>query len=142
MPTEPSNDVLTKLLEVQREQLTWTRFLARKGLEESLRSVLKDSRHQTAYELSDGEHTQTQIGQQAGLDQSTISELWKRWRRMGLLRDDGGRPRHMIALTDLGWDVPLPKTPLDRAKGKKSPAAEPSPMTANDSGGEPPPAGL
>ena len=118
MANPPTNDPVTALLkeliDVQRETLTWTRFNARRALEESLRATLKDPRHQAAYQLSNGERTQAEVGSEAGLDQSTISQLWARWRKLGLLRDDTKRPKHLVALDDLGWELPK------RARQKQS----------------------
>lgn len=131
MANPPNNDpvqaLLTELIAVERENLIWTKFNARRALEETLRATLKDPRHQAAYELSNGARTQTEIGLRAGLDQSTISQLWARWRRLGLLRDDVGRPKHLVALEDLGWEVALsPKQQRQRKETDRSeqPAAE------------------
>jgi hypothetical protein len=120
--SDPAYLLMKELVAVQRENLTWTKFNARRALEETLRATLKDARHQAAYELSNGERTQTEVGASVGLDQSTISQLWGRWRRLGLLQDDtGGRPKHLIALEDLGWDVALlPKATRARSKDKTS----------------------
>lgn len=115
---DPQQTLLKELIALQREHLTWTKFNARNALEDALRSTLKDPRHQAAYELSDGERTQTDIGQTVGLDQSTISQLWSRWRRLGLLQDDARRPKHLISLEDLGWEVPLVTKQRSRTKEK------------------------
>jgi hypothetical protein len=98
-----SNEEEVSLL---RELVLWTRFLAREPLQRSLRDVLTDPRHQWAYELTDGERTQTDIASAVQLDQTTISDLWAKWRRLGLLDDRGRRPSKLISLNDLGWDLP------------------------------------
>lgn len=100
-----SNDEELMLL---RELVIWTRFLAREPLQRSLREVLTDPRHQWAYELTDGERTQTEIATAVQLDQTTISDLWAKWRRLGLLDDQGRRPSKLISLNDLGWDLARP----------------------------------
>lgn len=128
--SDPLHTLLKELIAVQRENLTWTKFNARRALEESLRATLKDPRHQAAYELSNGDRTQTEIGLKVGLDQSTISQLWARWRRLGLLQEGTGRPKHLIALEDLGWEVALlPKPPRNKGKGEstsEAPGEEPA----------------
>jgi hypothetical protein len=91
--------------ELLTEILMWTKFMARPGLSDSLTQVLKDPRHKLAYEATDGNRTQTEVGKVAGLDQTTVSELWQRWRRLGLLNDTGNRPARLISLIDLGWDL-------------------------------------
>jgi hypothetical protein len=99
-----------RLEEMVEELLIWTRFMARPALVESLGSVLKDPKHKLAYELTDGNRTQGEVGKQAGLDQTTVSDLWGRWRRLGLLNDTGKRPAKLISLADIGWDLKLKAT--------------------------------
>jgi hypothetical protein len=93
--------------ELLEEILVWTKFQARPALAEALTNVLKEPRHQVAYEVTDGNRTQAEVGKLAGLDQTTISELWARWKRLGLVNDTGRRPAHMISLLDLGWDLKM-----------------------------------
>lgn len=117
MANQPSNE--TSMASLLQELVTWTKFTARQSLEQTLRSVLKDPRHQAAYELSDGTRTQSEIGSAVGLDQSTISQLCARWRRLGLLREGEKRPRNLMSLSDLGWDVSLvPKPQRRRRQGQ------------------------
>lgn len=99
-----------RVLEFLEELVMWTRFMARGQVEQTLNAVLKDPKHRTVYELTDGGRTQTQIGEIVGLDQSTVSDLWARWRKAGLLRENAGRPKHLISLSALGWEVPLPSS--------------------------------
>jgi hypothetical protein len=93
--------------ELLAELLVWTRFMARPALAESLTHVLKDQKHRLAYELTDGNRTQVEIGKLAGLDQTTVSDLWGRWRRLGLLNETTKRPSRLVSLVDLGWDLKL-----------------------------------
>lgn len=90
-----------------QEILTWTKFMARPALSETLTAVLTDSRHKLAYELTDGNRTQGEVGKLAGLDQTTVSDLWAKWRRLGLLSDTPKRPARLTSLSDLGWDLKL-----------------------------------
>ena len=87
------------------ELLLWTKFMARPALSESLVAVLKEPKHKAAYELTDGNRTQGEVGKLSGLDQTTVSDLWAKWRRLGLLNDAGKRPARLISLSDLGWDL-------------------------------------
>jgi hypothetical protein len=96
------NDRTVALLE---ELVAWTRFAARGQLEALLRQTLVDERHQAAYEATDGERTQQQVADVAGLDQTTVSDLWARWRRLGIVRDVGRRPTRLVSLADFGWEV-------------------------------------
>lgn len=93
-----------------------TRFAARDALEKTLAAVLRDKKHQQAFELSDGSRTQSEVGDLVGLGQSAISDLWKRWRRLGLLQERSLRMARIVSLIDLGWDVPLPNSPKTRQR--------------------------
>ncbi len=95
-----------KTLALIEELVALTRFTARDAMERALRATLRDERHQLAYELSDGSHTQTQVALAAGLSQSAMSDLWKKWRQMGLLTVRGTTNQHLVSLSDLGWDIP------------------------------------
>lgn len=98
------------------ELVLWTRFLAREPLQSALRDTLQDRRHQWAYELTDGNRTQAEIAKVVGLDQTTVSDLWTKWRRLGLLDDRSRRPRKLISLTDLGWDIAVKTGRSPRSK--------------------------
>lgn len=118
----------TQIVELLEELVVWTRFMARTQLEEALRLALTDPKRQAAYELTDGERSQSEIAAQVGIDQSTVSDLWARWRRLGLVRETRRRPMHLARLTDLGWAVPLgAATGPRRAEGKAS-AGRPNPV--------------
>ncbi len=100
--SDKSEELLTELL-------VWTRFMARPALAESLTVVLKDPKHRLAYELTDGNRTQVEIGKVSGLDQTTVSDLWGKWRRLGLLNETTKRPARLISLVDLGWEIKIPR---------------------------------
>lgn len=89
-----------------REILAWTRFANRAAFVSTLNQVLADPRHLIAYELSDGTRGQTTIANESRLSQPTISTLWSKWRRLGLVMDEGGRARHLIRPSDVGIDIP------------------------------------
>jgi hypothetical protein len=111
----------TRVVELLEELVVWTRFIARAQLEGALRSALTDPKRQAAYELTDGERSQSEIASLVGIDQSTVSDFWARWRRLGLIREIGRRPKHLVRLTDLGWTVPTEAAATPgRAKGRAS----------------------
>lgn len=91
--------------ELLEELVAWTRFIARPQLENALRAILKDDRHQVAYELTDGLRTQTDIAKLAGIDQTTVSDLWARWRKAGIVRTRDRKAERLASLSDLGWAV-------------------------------------
>jgi hypothetical protein len=84
------------------ELVAWTRFANRQALLEVWKDVLRDPKHLRAYELSDGSRSQKEVGEQSGLSQPTISTLWIRWRRLGLVVEVGGRICHIARPSDLG----------------------------------------
>lgn len=106
------------------ELLAYTRFMARDALEQTLRSIVKDERHRIALELTDGTRSQSQVGSEAGLAQSAISDLWKKWRRLGLVRERDGRHQHLVRPSDLGFGAAV--TP------KRSDAQPPSSTNAKE----------
>ena len=89
------------------EILAWIRFSNRSDLVKSIES-LTDPRHLVALELTDGTRTQAQVAKSTGLSQATISNLWNKWRRLGLVIDRAGRTEHLARPTDLGVEVPQP----------------------------------
>src|SRR5688500_15724877 len=98
-----NEDQVIVLLE---ELVAWTRFSARDALEATLRKTLSDPKHLKAYDLSDGSRSQTEIADASGLSQPTVSLLWQKWRRLGIVRDHEGRARHLVKPSDLGVDMP------------------------------------
>lgn len=113
MTLNDSTDLLDELVSL-------TRFMARDSLERALRTALRDEKHRIAFELTDGSRTQTEVARQADLSQPAMSDLWKKWRRMGLVRDGKQGMRHLVALADLGWETPATPSPRSRIGGPRS----------------------
>src|SRR5437879_4703729 len=90
--------------ELLEELVAWARFQNRATFVETVQAVMVDPRHLRAYEATDGTRTQSQVAQFAGLGQPTISGLWTRWRRMGLLLDRE-RPKHILRPSDVGIPI-------------------------------------
>jgi hypothetical protein len=84
------------------ELLNWTKFAHRKALIETLRDVLADPKHLAAYEATDGTRSQGQVASAAGITQQSISTLWTKWRRLGIVSDVDGRACHLAKPSDLG----------------------------------------
>jgi hypothetical protein len=93
-----------RLVELLEELVAWTRFASRTALIGLLDAEGKDAKHLLAFELSDGTRSQKQVGDLVGLSQPSVSLLWKRWRRLGIARDVGGRARHIARPTDIGME--------------------------------------
>lgn len=99
-------DMNSRQLELLEELVTWTRFANRDAVITTITSVMQDPRHLRAYEATDGQRTQGQVGTYAGLSQPAVSGLWSRWRRLGLVTERGGRIQHLVRPSDLGIHVP------------------------------------
>jgi len=84
------------------ELVAWTRFANLDRLTKALEGILRDPKHLAAYEATDGSRSQTQVAQVSGLSQPSVSALWGRWRRLALVVETDGRPRHLIRPSDLG----------------------------------------
>jgi hypothetical protein len=100
------------------ELLAWTRFAHREALLRVLDEVLTDDRHLRAYELTDGSHTQAEVAGGAGLAQPSISALWQKWRRLGLIHEQGGRATHLVHPADVGLERSI--RPRSRAASVQS----------------------
>jgi CRP-like cAMP-binding protein len=92
--------------EILEELLAWTKFASNEALLETLRSTLADREEFLAYEASDGTRTQAQVAEAAGISQPTVSRMWSRWRRLGLLRVVDGRGHHLASAAELGLTPP------------------------------------
>lgn len=102
-----SGDTNERILEVLAELLVWTKFATLDRLISTLRAVLVDSRHAKAYELTDGNRSQVDVAKGSGLSQPAVSGLWAKWRRLGIVQDRGGRPKHLVRPSDFGLVVSL-----------------------------------
>lgn len=92
------------IVELLEELVAWTRFKSRTTLLDIWDSVLKDDRHLLAYELSDGTRSQKEVGDAAAISQPTVSGLWQRWRRLGIVRVSGTRVAHIARPSDMGME--------------------------------------
>jgi hypothetical protein len=107
-----------RTVELLEELVAWTRFGARAALLELWETVLKDDKHLLAYELSDGTRSQKEVGDAAGLSQPTVSTLWQRWRRLGIVRPSGNRVAHLAKPSDMGME--RAQQLVSRGRGKAS----------------------
>lgn len=92
-------------VEVLEELLAWTRFSNRSAFVEMVASVMKDPKHLIAFEATDGHRSQGEVAAEAGVSQPTVSALWTKWRRLGLVVG-AERPRHLTRPSDLGIEIP------------------------------------
>lgn len=95
-----------RAVELLQELLDWTRFAHRGALADTLRDVLSDPRHFKAYAKTDGKCSQREVANAAGLSQPAISNLWTRWRKLGIVREAHGRVQHLVNPEDIGLEAP------------------------------------
>lgn len=107
----------TEIKELLAQMVMWTQFANRRAILETWDSVLSDDLHLLAYELSDGSRTQTQVANESGLSQPTLSGLWTKWKRLGIARNQGSVVVHLARPSDFGVEramrliTPKAKTP-------------------------------
>jgi hypothetical protein len=110
-----------RVIELLEELVAWTRFGSRYALLELWESALKDDKHLLAYELTDGTRGQKDVGDAAGLSQPTVSLLWQRWRKLGIVRATGSRIAHLARPSEMGME--RAQTLIAGLKDKAVPAA-------------------
>ena len=102
--------LLTRNQHTLDEMLMWLRITGAEKARNTLESALDTSEKRLVYQLSDGRTTR-EINAASGVSIATISNYWKRWFRIGLMKKvivKGGGERHFRAfdLEDLGVEVP------------------------------------
>lgn len=60
------------------------RLFAQGELEKRLAGVFDQPRELSVYELSDGERSTREIEEITGVAKDTVSDLWKKWHRIGI----------------------------------------------------------
>ena len=51
-----------------------------------------------------GSRTQVEVANTTKVSQPTVSGLWNKWRRLGLIRDVDGKAVHLVRPSDLGLE--------------------------------------
>lgn len=102
------------------ELVAWTRFTARDALVRVLKEVLVESKHLAAYEFTDGTRTQKEIGDASGLSQPTVSTLWQRWKRLGIVREAAVGVCHLAHPADLGLSAEDQVTPASKGSKRRA----------------------
>lgn len=123
-------ELTTDAVQILREILRWSRFENFPKLRKILLDTLKTDQEKLVYELTDGEKSRYDIAEETGISDSTVRSWWERWYNLGILEPSGkrkGRPQKIVALEDMGIEVPKipPKKP--EVKEEKVTKAEPKP---------------
>ena len=108
-------DELQELVEIREclaELVRLTRVQTFPNIKACLENSLGSPKERLAYDLTDGEHSQTQIAKAVGVTQPAVSYWWNKWRKLGLTDKSDrypGRQQRCFALRDFGIPVPSPK---------------------------------
>jgi transposase len=115
----------TDSVQILREILRWSRFENFPKLRKILLDTLKTPEEKLVYELTDGEKSRYDIAKETGIQDSTVRSWWERWYNLGILEPSGkrkGRPQKIMALEDMGIEVP--KMPTKKPEVKKEKVTE------------------
>lgn len=74
----------TRVVELLKELLKWTRFRGMLKAKDVLESTLRTERDRLIYHRSDGKSTR-EIGRLCGVGKDTVSRLWKSWNTIGMV---------------------------------------------------------
>lgn len=86
----------------------WLRFSCRNALKETVRFTLRDDRDRIIYEMTDGNNSTTEISKKANCSQPTVSNIWNRWKKIGIVVEVSGvagRCKVLCTLDELGIDI-------------------------------------
>lgn len=114
-------------LELLREILRWNRFENFPKLRKLLLDTLETDIEKLVYEFTDGERSRYDIAKELGIPDSTVRSWWGGWYNLGILEPSGkrkGRPQKIIALEDMGIEVPKIPSRKTKTKSEKAPKSE------------------
>ncbi len=120
-------------VQILREILRWYRFENFPKLRKTLLDNLKTDQEKVVYELTDGENSRPDVAKQTGIPDSTVRNWWEKWYNLGILEPSGkrkGRPQKIMALEDMGIEVP--KIPLLKPAEKQERVAVEEPKHAEE----------
>jgi hypothetical protein len=87
------------------QTLFWLRLLAFDRLRQQVERLVRTDRDKLIYELTDGQHSTTEISKTVGISQPAVSSIWIRWRAEGIVAEVPqirGRCKYVASLDELG----------------------------------------
>lgn len=113
--------------ELLREILRWNRFENFPKLRKLLLDTLETDIEKLVYEFTDGERSRYDVAKELGIPDSTVRSWWDGWYNLGILEPSGkrkGRPQKIMALEDMGIEVPKVPSQKPDIKEEKAPKSE------------------
>ena len=97
-----TDELLTELIDLQREANRWLRVMALPAVSEALSGALTTPEARRVYQASDG-RTSREVGADAGVSHPTVLRYWNRWARGALVEQVAlGRYRRVVSLDEVG----------------------------------------
>jgi len=128
-------EISPDIVQILREILRWSRFENFPKLRKILLDNLKTDQEKLVYELTNGENSRPDVAKQTDVPDSTVRNWWEKWYNLGILEPSGkrkGRPQKIMALEDMGIEVPkIPPKKLE-VKQEKVAKAEPQPTQESE----------
>lgn len=106
-----TNQKAASLKEIElrlNEICMWLRFQNRSALKVLLEDVLRSKRDRLVYKLTNGSNSAKEIAQAAGVSQPRISQIWARWKELGIVMEltgVRGRYKHICSPSELGLEI-------------------------------------
>jgi len=125
----------TDSVQILRELLRWSRFENFPKLRKILLDNLKTAQEKLVYELTNGENSRRDVARQTGVPDSTVNAWWEKWYNLGILEPSGkrkGRPQKIMALEDMGIEVPEIPSKKPEVKKEKVTKAELQPTQESE----------
>jgi hypothetical protein len=105
-------DELQELVEIKKclaELVRLTRVQTFPNIKACLENSLGSPPKRLAYDLTDGEHSQTEIARAVGVTQPAVSYWWNEWKKLGLTDKSDRYPGRQERCFDLrDFDIPVP----------------------------------
>ena len=118
-----SDELLNKIITIQKEQLRWDRLSGMNHLKGIFDVEFKNDDEKIIYELSDGEKSTRDLEKDVGVSRSKIALLWHKWYNMGIMEKsqkyDGKRMKRSFSMADVGMYVKMPSKYSHKQKSEE-----------------------
>jgi len=94
MNNNETNQLLRKILK-------WQKLQSLNILKDLIPHILDNEKKELAYELTDGENSQSIIAKRANIATGTLSNWWNIWHSYGIVDKEDNKYKKIISLKDL-----------------------------------------